>query len=130
MYKFIFFYLLLCLLTVGCATNQSPVEESYLGSKTTFENIFTIKGTTLESAKKLILELLNQHNFSVVKNDSIQNILVAKKQVNSTNTFITSSIYFFKNSNDTKIRVKSNTPIDYFGTNGFHADLLKIISEN
>ena len=126
----VFIILFLNLFLIGCVTNQTPVEDNYFGSKTDFEDVAFIDGFTIESSKYLLLGLLDESNFIIVLNDSNQNVLVAKKQIGMTNTFITTSIYLFEESNGVKIRIKSNVPKDYSSGYKFHSNLLKSLSLN
>lgn len=126
----LFLILLINIFSVGCVTTKTPIEDDYLGSKTNFEDVVLVKGLTLEVTKDLILKSLNEHNFSLVLNDSNQDVLVAKKKYGITNTFITSSIYLFEESNGIKVRIISNLPKDYSSGFEFHTKLIQSLSEN
>ena len=122
--------LVLNLLLIGCATNNAPIEDNYMGSKTNFEDNILIKDSSMAIVKALVVESLNRNNFQITLNDNKQNVLVAKKKVGLEDSFATTSIYLFNTSNGVSIRVISNFPKGYAKSFDLHSKLLKELSQN
>ena len=118
------------LFLIGCATNNTPIEDSYMGSKTNFEDNVLIEGSSMAIVKTLVVESLNRNNFQITLNDNKQNVLVAKKKVGLADSFASTSIYLFNTSNGVNIRVVSNFPKGYAKSFNLHSELLKELSQN
>ena len=115
---------------IGCVTTTGPIEEKYQGAKTNFQDVVLLKNVSIERAKNIVLLALSEYKFRVTQNDNYQNLIVAKKEAGLSNTYITTSIYFFKVSGGVNIRVSSNAPINSSKAYDFHTRLLNSFKGN